>query len=277
MVAGGNHRHLPRISNEQADFFFTAPSDSSAASAAFKCQTPTFIPWTRTQRLQKSAERVQPGSPVQSVDGNGPLPFIRIPTHIRRRLKLRCDRHVPCGSCVKRGCGAICPDGMHIWSLPDSRYNCPTTGSLTTGQGNRYAPCHSQIVVGPHTRSRFVLASTAELHEKISDLSVRVRTLEDALKESHALVSHERHPLLTDNLLQIKAPLQRDPAHLRNIPKNEIKQEDQSGEVVDAFGSLSINAFGGANYYGSIANSWVSASHNSIYCPSLFQYSFSSR
>lgn len=164
-----------------------------------------------------------------------------------------------------------------MWSLPESRYNCPTTGSLTTGQGNRYAPCHSQIVVCPHTRSRFVLASTAELHEKISDLSVRVRTLEDALKESHALVSHERHPLLTDNLLQIKAPLQRDPAHLRNIPKNEIKQEDQSGEVVDAFGSLSINAFGGANYYGSIANSWVSASHNSIYCPSLFQYSFSSR
>jgi|SRR5712671_5482012 len=30
------------------------------------------------------------------------------------RLKLRCDRGIPCGSCVKRGCGAICPDGNHI-------------------------------------------------------------------------------------------------------------------------------------------------------------------
>ena len=43
------------------------------------------------------------------------------------------------------------------------------------------------------------------------------------------------------------------------------------------FGSLSINAFGGANHYGCIANSWVSASYNSIYCSSFFQYSFSSR
>jgi len=35
-----------------------------------------------------------------------------------RRLKLRCDRGIPCGSCVKRGCGAICPDGNHnIFSI----------------------------------------------------------------------------------------------------------------------------------------------------------------
>ncbi|KAH7890671.1 fungal-specific transcription factor domain-containing protein [Phlebopus sp. FC_14] len=139
-----------------------------------------------------------------------------------RRLKLRCDRNVPCGSCVKRGCGAICPDG-----------------SLTTGQGNR-----------------FVLASTSELHEKISDLSNRVRELEDALRYSHSLVSTDRHPLLTDELLKIKAPLQREPPGLRNIPKGEVKEEEPNGEVVDAFGSLSISASGGAKYYGSIANSW---------------------
>lgn len=139
-----------------------------------------------------------------------------------RRLKLRCDRQVPCGSCVKRGCGAICPDG-----------------SLTTGQGNR-----------------FVLASTTELHDKISELCNRVRQLEDGLRHSHSMVSTESHPLLSEELLQIKAPLQREPPSLRNVPKNEIKQEDQNGEVVDAFGSLSINAAGGANYHGSIANSW---------------------
>lgn len=86
-----------------------------------------------------------------------------------------------------------------------------------------------------------------------------MRQLEDGLRESHALVSPERHPLLAEHLLLIKAPLQRDPPHLRNLPKSEVKQEDQNGEVVDAFGSLSINAFGGANYYGSIASSWVSA------------------
>ena len=31
--------------------------------------------------------------------------------HPPPRLKLRCDRAIPCGSCVKRGCAAICPDG----------------------------------------------------------------------------------------------------------------------------------------------------------------------
>ena len=36
------------------------------------------------------------------------LPFLLILIH--PRLKLRCDRGIPCSSCVKRGCGAICPD-----------------------------------------------------------------------------------------------------------------------------------------------------------------------
>jgi hypothetical protein len=62
---------------------------------------------------------------------------------------------------------------------------------------------------------------------------------------------------LTDDLLQIKSPLQRDPPNSRNLPRCEAKEEDQNGEVVDAFGSLSINASGGAKYFGSIANSWV--------------------
>ncbi|KAG6330355.1 hypothetical protein ID866_8734, partial [Astraeus odoratus] len=157
-----------------------------------------------------------------------------------RRLKLRCDRHVPCGSCVKRGCGAICPDGMsNLQQEMSQSITVVTSGSLTTGQGNR-----------------FVLATTPELHEKISELSIRVRQLEDALRHSHSIVSTDRHPLLTDDLLQIKAPLQREPPSLRNIPRNEVKQEETNGEVVDAFGSLSIDASGGAHYYGSIANSW---------------------
>jgi hypothetical protein len=28
-----------------------------------------------------------------------------------RRLKLKCDKKVPCGSCVRRGCESICPCG----------------------------------------------------------------------------------------------------------------------------------------------------------------------
>lgn len=57
------------------------------------------------------------------------------------RLKLRCDRAIPCGSCVKRGCAAICPDGASPTST--SLYPAfhptypPPSGSLTTGKGNR--------------------------------------------------------------------------------------------------------------------------------------------
>ncbi|KAF8630741.1 hypothetical protein AX17_005336 [Amanita inopinata Kibby_2008] len=135
-----------------------------------------------------------------------------------RRLKLRCDRAVPCGSCVKRGCSAICPDG-----------------SLTTGQGNR-----------------FVLASTQELHEKISELSQRVRDLEDALRAVHSQISPDSHPLLSEELLKIKAPLQRElPAN-----KSATQKNDEDDNIVDAFGSLSISVSGHAKYYGITANSW---------------------
>ncbi|KAJ7132076.1 fungal-specific transcription factor domain-containing protein [Mycena epipterygia] len=141
-----------------------------------------------------------------------------------RRLKLRCDRSIPCGSCIKRGCGAICPDG-----------------SLTTGQGNR-----------------FVLASTQELHEKISELANRVRELEDALRSSHSHLSNEQHPLLSEELLRIKAPLQREVPAFRNQPAGgpTIKEEEHNPDVVDAFGSLSISLSGGAKYFGTTANSW---------------------
>ncbi|KAF9478287.1 hypothetical protein BDN70DRAFT_880165 [Pholiota conissans] len=139
-----------------------------------------------------------------------------------RRLKLRCDRAIPCSSCVKRGCGAICPDG-----------------SLTTGQGNR-----------------FVLASTQELHEKISELANRVRELEDALRASHQHLSSEQHPLLSDDLLKIKAPLQRDVNNNKPNTSVVVKEEETNPDVVDAFGTLSIAMSGKTKYFGHTANSW---------------------
>ncbi|KAI0305952.1 hypothetical protein B0F90DRAFT_1623878 [Multifurca ochricompacta] len=138
-----------------------------------------------------------------------------------RRLKLRCDRGIPCGSCVKRGCGAICPDG-----------------SLTTGQGNR-----------------FVLASTQELHEKITELCSRVRDLEDALRTAHDQNSSEPHPLLSEELLRVKAPLQRE-APLRNPTTINQQEEENNPDVIDSFGTLAINRSGHTNYYGQFANSW---------------------
>ncbi|CAA7269113.1 unnamed protein product [Cyclocybe aegerita] len=87
-----------------------------------------------------------------------------------RRLKLKCDRVFPCQSCVKRGCGSLCPEG-----------------ALTSGRG-----------------SRFILANTEQLHEKIFELSERVRQLEDALEFLQSRCSNQPHPLLAPDLLKIK-------------------------------------------------------------------------
>jgi hypothetical protein len=104
---------------------------------------------------------------------------------------------------------------------------------------------------------RFVLASTQELHEKISELQTRVRELEDALRVSHSHLSADSHPLLADELLKIKAPLQREPPASRSPLNGTHQEEEHNPDVVDAFGSLNINS-GRAKYFGQIANSWVS-------------------
>lgn len=111
-----------------------------------------------------------------------------------------------------------------------------------------------------HTLS-FVLASTQDLHEKISELCSRVRELEDALREAHVRLSPpspqghppQQHPLLTEDLLRIKMPLQRETPSERY--GNGIKEEP--ADVVDSFGSLSIGQSGRTKYYGHVANSWV--------------------
>jgi hypothetical protein len=98
-----------------------------------------------------------------------------------------------------------------------------------------------------------VLASTTELHEKILQLANRVRQLEDGLRSTHSQISHEPHPLLADDLLKIKAPLQREPPTTRGAPS--IKEEEGNPPLVDAFGALSIDISGGTSYFGHVASS----------------------
>ncbi|KAJ7594322.1 fungal-specific transcription factor domain-containing protein [Mycena floridula] len=136
-----------------------------------------------------------------------------------RRLKLKCSRVFPCSNCEKKGCGPICPDG-----------------SLTTGKGNR-----------------FVLANTEVLHTKIHELASRVRQLEDALQQSHSTNSNQPHPLLSDELLQIKRPLERERL---DMPSN-ITEKNDGEDAIDAIGSLAISAQGGrSTFFGQAANSW---------------------
>ncbi|KAI0027762.1 hypothetical protein K488DRAFT_60517, partial [Vararia minispora EC-137] len=84
-----------------------------------------------------------------------------------RRLKIKCDKQIPCQSCQRRGCAALCPNG-----------------ALATGQG-----------------TRFVIAATEHLHKRIARMSDRIRQLEDALTVLHSAHSHDPHPLLQDTML----------------------------------------------------------------------------
>ncbi|KAH7909940.1 fungal-specific transcription factor domain-containing protein [Hygrophoropsis aurantiaca] len=140
-----------------------------------------------------------------------------------RRLKIKCDKQIPCQSCQasssRRGCAALCPNG-----------------SLATGQG-----------------TRFVLAATEHLHRRIAKMSERIRQLEDALGVLQSQHSTEPHPLLRDDLLGVN---QRD-------DDGSGEMDDGAGpsnppEVLDAFGTLSITDHGISRFFGPTGGSEVS-------------------
>ncbi|EGO01985.1 hypothetical protein SERLA73DRAFT_177669 [Serpula lacrymans var. lacrymans S7.3] len=134
-----------------------------------------------------------------------------------RRLKLKCDKKLPCGSCVRRGCPTICPNG-----------------SLSTGQG-----------------TRFVLADTEHLHRKISDMGQRIRQLEDALFIFQAGVSNETHPLLTEELLAIKFGPEAPKSPISTGPT----VAEPPSIPLDALGTLTIGDSGESKYFGRSAGS----------------------
>ncbi|KAJ7505125.1 hypothetical protein B0H11DRAFT_1976949 [Mycena galericulata] len=112
------------------------------------------------ERPPKRPRNAEPPPPVSDKDKHR-----RLSCKECRRLKLKCDRVFPCQSCCKRGCAEICPEG-----------------ALQSGRG-----------------SRFILANTEQLHEKITQLSDRVRQLEDGLESVQT-----EHPLLAPDLRRIK-------------------------------------------------------------------------
>ncbi|KAK7063782.1 hypothetical protein R3P38DRAFT_2820319 [Favolaschia claudopus] len=130
-----------------------------------------------------------------------------------RRLKLKCDKSVPCGSCSRRGCESICP-----------------LGNLSAGQG-----------------TRFILADTDQLHDKIRNMSSRIRQLEEALAILQAVVSSERHPLLATDLLAVKFAAE------ASQPQAEPSLQERDPAAIDALGTLTLGDKGEVKYFGSSA------------------------
>ncbi|KAJ7097562.1 fungal-specific transcription factor domain-containing protein [Mycena epipterygia] len=153
-----------------------------------------------------------------------------------RRLKIKCDKQIPCQSCIRRGCSALCPNG-----------------ALATGQG-----------------TRFVLAATEHLHRKIARMSERIRVLEDALTTLHASkagADGAAHPLLVDgeNFALVADDEGPPPGSagrrmsgsgswdvLDGPPdgKTAGASAGGGGDVIDAFGTLSISDHGISRFFG---------------------------
>lgn len=97
---------------------------------------------------------------------------------------------------------------------------------------------------------RFILTDTDGLHQKISEMSQRIRQLEDALGLLQSSLSSEKHPLLREELLSIKyGPEQR--SAVSRPP------EDPLAEPVEVFGTMTIGDRGESRYFGATAGSEV--------------------
>ncbi|TFK28831.1 hypothetical protein FA15DRAFT_664908 [Coprinopsis marcescibilis] len=132
-----------------------------------------------------------------------------------RRLKLKCDKKIPCSSCTRRGCAPICPNG-----------------SLATGQG-----------------ARSHLADTAQLQAKIVEMRHRIRQLEEEVALFQSSVSEQPHPLLREDLLTIKdgfgKPVSTNVKELSSAPL-----EREVDTTTTAFGTLTIGEQGEGKYFG---------------------------
>ncbi|KAJ8095261.1 hypothetical protein PM082_010484 [Marasmius tenuissimus] len=134
-----------------------------------------------------------------------------------RRLKIKCDKQIPCTSCQRRGCSSLCPNG-----------------SLATGQG-----------------TRFVLAATEHLHRRISKLSGRIRELEDALAAIHGKHSTQPHPLLDQSLIEATAEEGDGFEKIQVVASEEtVDGTSGGGDPIDAFGTLSISDHGISRFFG---------------------------
>ncbi|KAI5118223.1 hypothetical protein M0805_000719 [Coniferiporia weirii] len=130
-----------------------------------------------------------------------------------RRLKLKCDKKVPCSSCRRRGCQQICPTGVNG----------------AAGQG-----AHHVISEPPALR---LPSDPARVYDKLTAMSERIRALEDALHiETSTGLRSRPHALLAPELLAIKQGID-----TYEIADSENKEKDEGEEeLMSAFGTLSI-------------------------------------
>ncbi|KAG5652402.1 hypothetical protein H0H81_005096 [Sphagnurus paluster] len=105
--------------------------------------------------------------------------------------------------------------------------------------------------------TRFVLADTEKLHQKIAAMSDRIRQLEDALAVLQLTQTRDTHPLLHRDLLKIKSSIELHAAVDGEDAAGPQQQEEDTEEsqAIDAFGTLAIRDDGAATFFGRSAGS----------------------
>ncbi|THH08783.1 hypothetical protein EW145_g2474 [Phellinidium pouzarii] len=91
-----------------------------------------------------------------------------------------------------------------------------------------------------HLSERHVFADTEKLHRQLSELKNRVTQLEDALQIAHASMSAEQHPLLSEDLLEIKSRGGTPPGSADDIDKG-IEKDELDKDILNSFGELAIS------------------------------------
>ncbi|KAK0205495.1 hypothetical protein DFS33DRAFT_1328864 [Desarmillaria ectypa] len=130
-----------------------------------------------------------------------------------RRLKIRCDRMVPCSTCLKRGCASLCPNG-----------------TVPPGQG-----------------SRFVLAATEHLQSTLQKLEDRMHSLEDAIAIVYGANSDTPHPLLVKCKDE---EVEEEPSNLKSVKEEAEEKDGDSPALLDALGTLYIDNDGWNRFFG---------------------------
>ncbi|KAJ7090790.1 hypothetical protein B0H15DRAFT_836909 [Mycena belliarum] len=82
-----------------------------------------------------------------------------------KRLKLKCDKKIPCASCVRRGCEETCPTGTY----------------LPTGRGKRHYLLCFQVNRPRLTLDRTMPTEAARLRRTVAEMEVRIKELETAV------------------------------------------------------------------------------------------------
>jgi hypothetical protein len=143
----------------------------------------------------------------------------------------------------------------------------------------------SLIIVTSQLPHSFILANTEELHERIGELQERIAHLEGGLQALHQKTNsgerNEPHPLLTDDLLNIKTPIgaeivgSANPRLRRRTRSPEasagVGEGDNSEELTESFGTLALAEDSGkSRFFGTAAGAQFLLGVSHIYSFLLF-------